>query len=178
MALGLVSTIAIGVVMAAICIQTRQEAWSYPDAVAGALFLVSGVVFPLLVLPGPLQAIGLLSPLGWWIEGVRYALFLVSGVVFPLLVLPGPLQAIGLLSPLGWWIEGVRYALFPGGLSSLGGVGSFFASVTSHTAPTSAEIAIALLATGTVATLGSVAAFRVSDRRAKDRGLLDLTTGY
>jgi ABC-2 type transport system permease protein len=140
MALGLVSTIAIGVVMAAICIQTRQEAWSYPDAVAGALFLV-------------------------------------SGVVFPLLVLPGPLQAIGLLSPLGWWIEGVRYALFPGGLSSLGGVGSFFASVTSHTAPTSVEIAIALLATGTVATLGSVAAFRVSDRRAKDRGLLDLTTG-
>ena len=140
MAVGLCSTIAIGVVMAAICIQTRQEAWSYPEAVAGALFLI-------------------------------------SGVVFPLVVLPAPLQVIGLLSPLGWWIEGVRHALFPGGLSSLGGAGSFLASVTGHTTPRTAEIVLALLATGTVATLASVAAFRMSDRRAKDRGLIDLTTG-
>jgi hypothetical protein len=34
-----------------------------------------------------------------------------------------------------------------------------------------------LLATGAVATLGAVAVFRASDRRAKDRGLLDQTTG-
>ncbi|HKB27646.1 MAG TPA: hypothetical protein VKC59_01360 [Candidatus Limnocylindrales bacterium] len=35
----------------------------------------------------------------------------------------------------------------------------------------------ALLATGAVATLGAIAVFRTSDRRAKDRGLLDQTTG-
>ena len=51
MALGLVPIVAIGVLLAAICLQTRQESWSYPEAVAGALFLVSGVVFPLSVLP-------------------------------------------------------------------------------------------------------------------------------
>jgi hypothetical protein len=36
---------------------------------------------------------------------------------------------------------------------------------------------IALLATGAVATLAAIAVFRTSDRRAKDRGLLDQTTG-
>ena len=69
------SIIAIGVMLAAICLQTRQESWSYPEAVAGALFLVSGAVFPLAVLPAVVQAIGMLTPLTWWIEGVRQSLF-------------------------------------------------------------------------------------------------------
>ena len=44
---GSASIIAIGVLLAAVCLQTRQESWSYPEAFAGALFLVSGAVFPL-----------------------------------------------------------------------------------------------------------------------------------
>ena len=66
----------------AICLQTRQESWSYPEAVAGALFLVSGVVFPLSVLPiaGP-GASASLTPLTWWIEGVRRAVFPDGAVV-------------------------------------------------------------------------------------------------
>ncbi len=140
MTLGIVAIVALGILLAAICLQTRQESWSYPDAVAGALFLV-------------------------------------SGAVFPLTVLPAPAQLIGLLTPLTWWLEGVRLALFPGGLTAVGGDGSTFAVLTGHTAPTGAEIVIALLVTGTVATLASIAVFRISDRRAKDRGLLDQTTG-
>ena len=61
--------------MAGVCIQTRQESWSYPEAFAGALFLVTGAVFPLLVLPAPIQLVGLLTPLTWWIAGIREALF-------------------------------------------------------------------------------------------------------
>lgn len=140
MAVGLTSIVAIGVMMAAICLQTRQESWSYPEAVGGALFLI-------------------------------------SGAVFPILVLPGVVQAIGLLTPLSWWIEGVRQSLFPGGISSIGGDGSLFQSLTGQLAPTAGQIAVALLVTGTVATLASIAVFRTSDRRAKDRGLLDQTTG-
>src|SRR6185312_2734040 len=75
MALGVASILAIGLLLAAICMQTRQESWSYPEAAAGALFLISGVVFPLAVLPSPIQAIGLATPLTWWVEGVRRALF-------------------------------------------------------------------------------------------------------
>jgi len=82
MALGLASVLAIGVILAAIVMQTRQDSWSYPEAVAGAMFLLVGAVFPLLVLPAPIQLIGLLTPLAWWLEGVRQALFpgILSGI--------------------------------------------------------------------------------------------------
>jgi ABC-2 type transport system permease protein len=140
MAAGIASIVAIGILLAAICLQTRQEAWSYPEAVAGALFLV-------------------------------------SGAVFPLGVLPAPIQAIGLLTPLTWWIEGVRDALFPGGLTAVGGSGSLFVSLAGQERPQELLTFVALLATGAVATLAAIAVFRTSDRRAKDRGLLDQTTG-
>jgi ABC-2 type transport system permease protein len=140
MAAGIASIVAIGVLLAAICLQTRQEAWSYPEALAGALFLVSGAVFPLAVLPGAIQ----------W---------------------------LGLLTPLTWWIEGVRQALFPGGLTAVGGGGSLFTSLSGQDRPDTIQILVALLATGVVATLAAIAVFRMSDRRAKDRGLLDQTTG-
>jgi ABC-2 type transport system permease protein len=140
MALGVTAILAIGLLLAAICMQTRQESWSYPEAAAGALFLV-------------------------------------SGVVFPLSVLPGPVQAIGLLTPLTWWVEGVRLSLFPGVVSAIGGPGTLFTELTGAAAPTAAQIVVALLVTGAVATLAAAAVFRISDRRAKDRGLLDQTTG-
>ncbi|MES2209950.1 MAG: ABC transporter permease [Chloroflexota bacterium] len=138
--LGLGSIIALGLLMAGIVIQTRQESWSYPEAFAGALFLV-------------------------------------AGAVFPLAVLPAPGQVIGLLIPLSWWIAGVREALFANGPGSIGGAGSVFAGITGHAQPEPAEIVLALLVTGAIATLGAVAVFRVSDRRAKQAGLYDRTTG-
>jgi ABC-2 type transport system permease protein len=140
MSAGIVSIVSIGILLAAICLQTRQEAWSYPEAVAGALFLV-------------------------------------SGAVFPLAVLPAPIQAIGLVTPLTWWIEGVRDALFPAGLTAVGGPGSLFGSLIGQERPGALLIVVSLLATGAVATLAAIAVFRTSDRRAKDRGLLDQTTG-
>jgi ABC-2 type transport system permease protein len=82
MVLGLVSILGVGLVLAAVVMQTRQDSWSYPEAVAGALFLLVGAVFPLLVLPAPVQVVGLLTPMTWWLEGVRHALFpgILSGI--------------------------------------------------------------------------------------------------
>lgn len=140
MALGLHTIVLVGLILAAICLQTRQEAWSYPEAVAGALFLV-------------------------------------SGAVFPLSVLPMPIQAIGLANPLAWWLEGCRHALFPKGATSIGGPGSLFAELFGRLAPDAPTIVLALLVTGAVATLGAAVVFRWSERRARDRGLIDQTTG-
>lgn len=83
MGLGLIGVLSLAVLLAATIMQTRQDSWSYPEAVAGALFLIVGAVFPMAVLPTPVQAVGLLVPLSWWLEGVRQALF------------PGVLSAIG-----------------------------------------------------------------------------------
>ena len=140
MVLGLVAVIAFGMALAAIVLQTRQESWSYGEAVASASFLV-------------------------------------VGAIFPLAVLPFPVQAFGLLLPLTWWIEGVRQALFPGGTSGVGGDGSLWAAMSGSAVPAPAVIVVALLVTTLLSTLASAAAFRFSERRAKDRGLIDQTTG-
>ena len=40
------AVVAVGVLMAAICEQTRQDSRCYPEAVAGALFLLAGAITP------------------------------------------------------------------------------------------------------------------------------------
>jgi ABC-2 type transport system permease protein len=138
--MGLVPILALGILLAAICLQTRQESWSYPDAFAGAMFLV-------------------------------------SGVVFPLAVLPDPVEVLGLVNPITWWVAGVRLAVVPGGPSSIGGPGSVWTAVTGSPSPDATTVLFALFLTGALVTLAATAIFRSSDRRARDLGLLDRTTG-
>ena len=140
MVLGLPPVLALGIVLAAVCLQTRQESWNYPDAFSGAMFLV-------------------------------------SGVVFPLAVLPRSLEALGLVNPITWWVAGVRRAMLPDGPSSIGGAGTLWTAVTGSAAPDPMTIVGALFLTGAVTTLVATALFRGSERRARDRGLLDRTTG-
>ncbi len=140
LALGVVSICALAILMAAVCLQTRQESWDYPEVVVGALFLV-------------------------------------VGAVFPLAELPVPLQALGLVSPLTWWIAGVRQALFPGGTSSIGGPGSLWQQLSGQLNPNDVQVVLVLLATGAIVTLGATMLFRTAEARAKDRGLIDRTTG-
>jgi len=139
-AIGLVATLGLGLFMGAVCLQTRQESWSYPEAFAGALFLFSGAVFPIAILPQPLQAIALANPLAWWIDGAR--------------------RAFDAAAP-----------------TSIGGAGSLFASLTGQVTPGTGVLLVSLLVTGAVVTLAAAVVFRFSSRRAKERGLLDRTTG-
>ena len=88
-----------------------------------------------------------------------------------------PLQVFGMVSPLTWWIAGVRQALFPGGPSSIGGAGSLWQQVSGTLNPNDLQVVLALLLTGAVVTLGSAILFRAGEARAKDRGLIDRTTG-
>jgi len=74
MALGLTSIVGLGIALGAVCVQLRNDAWGYPQAVAGSVFLLCGAIFPLDTLPEPLQFLGAALPMTWWIEGVRRAL--------------------------------------------------------------------------------------------------------
>jgi hypothetical protein len=49
--------------------------------------------------------------------------------------------------------------------------------MTGRPLPTDLDLIVALIVTGLVVTLAALLVFRISDRRARDRGLLDRTTG-
>jgi len=72
--LGVMAVIALGVFMAGWCLQLRQEAWHYPEAIAGALYLISGAIFPIDILPSFLHPIAYASPTTWWLEASRRGL--------------------------------------------------------------------------------------------------------
>jgi ABC-2 type transport system permease protein len=51
-----------------------RDAYGYGDLAASVLFIVSGAIFPISALPGPLAAIASLSPLVYWMEIIRRTL--------------------------------------------------------------------------------------------------------
>ena len=128
MVVGVVAIIALGVALAGLVLQMRQESWSYPEAVAGALYLVSGAVFPIDVLPSFLHPIALAQPITWWLEALRRAV-------------------------LGHGAPG------------------YLATLSDTT------VVLALVACGIVFTIGSWLLFRTMEHRARDRGLIDQSTG-
>lgn len=74
MALGIVAMIAFGIMLAAITMVTAHHGFSMAEGAAGVLFLISGVVFSIDILPSWGTAIGHLVPLTYWLEGLRRVL--------------------------------------------------------------------------------------------------------
>ena len=72
--IGVPAVIGLGIFMAGWCLQLRQEAWSYPEAIAGSLYLLSGAIFPIDLLPGFLQPVAYAFPTTWWLELSRRGL--------------------------------------------------------------------------------------------------------
>lgn len=72
--LGILSTIGLGFILAGVMLLAARHGVGYAEAVAGSLYLLCGVVFPLDILPGWLQAVGRVIPLTYWVEGWRRAL--------------------------------------------------------------------------------------------------------
>ena len=128
MVIGLLAVMSLGVFMAGWCLQLRQEAWSYPEAIAGALYLISGAIFPIDLLPSFLHPVACASPTTWWLESARRGL-------------------------LGHGSPGIL-----GGLSD-------------------AQVMLFLVVTTAIAVPLALAAFAWFMRRAREAGLLDMTTG-
>jgi ABC-2 type transport system permease protein len=77
--LGLVMLALLGLWLGGFILQVAHQSWSVGEAVAGTLFLFSGAVFPLDVLPAWLRPVGLALPLTYWLELVRRSLVGRSG---------------------------------------------------------------------------------------------------
>lgn len=83
---------ACGMILAGACLNMSRNGMFLSEGVAGLMYLLSGVVVPLAVLPGWVQAIGLSLPTTYWLEGMRRAL-----------MGPVPENAPMLHSPLTSW---------------------------------------------------------------------------
>jgi ABC-2 type transport system permease protein len=72
--LGVAALAALGLMLGAWTMMMARHMWSLGEAVAGGLFLFSGAIFPLDVLPIALRPIGFLFPVTYWLELSRRAL--------------------------------------------------------------------------------------------------------
>ena len=118
--IGVLGVIAIGIFMAGWCLQLRQEAWSYPEAIAGALYLVSGAIFPIDILPSVVHPIAYASPTTWWLEASRRGLLghgspgsigqLSDGQVMLFLVITVAIAVPIALSLFAWFMHRAREA--------------------------------------------------------------------
>ena len=93
-------------------------------------------------------------------------LYLFSGAIFPISVLPGPIAWLASLSPLPYWLELCRRAILHGRVYEM------FPDISD------AEVLIRLL----VATVGTVllgyVLYRVTDRRARRLGYIDMEASW
>jgi ABC-2 type transport system permease protein len=84
-AVGLTAIAALGIIIGAINMMIPRHIGMLGDAVAGALYVLSGAIFPLDVLPSWLQPLGYAFPVTYWLEAARRALLGPNAARFPTL---------------------------------------------------------------------------------------------
>jgi ABC-2 type transport system permease protein len=73
-ALGVTSLAALGLIIGAWTMTMARHFWSVGEAVAAGMYLFTGAIFPLDLLPPWLRWIGFLFPVTYWLEAARRAL--------------------------------------------------------------------------------------------------------
>lgn len=128
---GVVMLAMMGLILASITLLLAHHFFLIGEAVAGALYLFSGAIFPLEVLPAWLRPVGYAMPITYWLELMRRSLIGEVAQAFPTLARYSNLELLGILA----------------GLSLVFGLLSVFI-------------------------------FRFCDHRAREQGLIDMTTNY
>jgi len=95
--IGVVMLAMMGLILAGISLLIVNHSWFIGDAVAGALFLFSGAIFPLEVLPAWIRPLGYVMPVTYWLELLRRALVGHVAEAFPTLQGINSLEIIGIL---------------------------------------------------------------------------------
>ena len=103
-------------------------------------------------------------------EAVAGALYLLCGAVFPISVMPDWLQWAGHAIPITYWLEGLRRALLGTEL-----VQKLHTGLEDFSTPT---ILLILVGSTLLAILLSIGFYRWCERRAKEKGLIDMQTMY
>jgi ABC-2 type transport system permease protein len=110
--LGLVCLTFMGVSLGMWTLTIQNEPWMVGESIAAALYLFSGAIFPLTLLPAFLRPLGFLLPLTYWLELVRRALLGPEAAAFPTLAAFSNGQLLALLAALTVAAGGVAYVSF------------------------------------------------------------------
>jgi ABC-2 type transport system permease protein len=89
-----------GLILAGMMLLLVNHMWELGGAVAGALYLFSGAIFPLDVLPAFLRPLGYIMPITYWLELLRRSLVGSVAEAFPTLAGFSNLQLLGILLAL------------------------------------------------------------------------------
>ncbi|MBL8046883.1 MAG: ABC transporter permease, partial [Anaerolineales bacterium] len=94
---GVVCLTCMGIVVGSWTMTIRTEPWFIGDAVAAALYLFSGAIFPITVLPTWLQPLGYVMPMTYWLELLRRAILGEGAAAFPTLAAWTNAELFGML---------------------------------------------------------------------------------
>lgn len=95
--LGVIMLAMLGLTLAGVTLLIANHVWFLGDAVAGALYLFSGAIFPLEVLPAFLRPMGYLMPITYWLELLRRSMVGSVAEAFPTLSGFSNLELLGIL---------------------------------------------------------------------------------
>jgi ABC-2 type transport system permease protein len=98
--IGVIMLAMMGLILAGLVLTLANHGWFLGDAVAGALYLFSGAIFPLDVLPSFLRLFGYLMPITYWLELLRRSMIGSVASAFPTLSNFSNLQLLGILTGL------------------------------------------------------------------------------
>jgi ABC-2 type transport system permease protein len=98
--LGVVSLANIGLIVGSLTMMLARQVQQVGDAIAAALYLFTGAIFPLDVLPAWLRPIGFAFPVTYWLEVARRALLGPNAAKFPTLASLSDWELMGILAGL------------------------------------------------------------------------------
>lgn len=81
--IGVIMLAMIGLILAGVTLLIAHHVWFLGEAVAGALYLFSGAIFPLEVLPSAIRWMGYIMPITYWLELLRRSLVGSVAEAFP-----------------------------------------------------------------------------------------------
>lgn len=95
--MGIIMLAMMGLLLGSITLLLVHHSFGIAEGVAGALYLFSGAIFPLEVLPAWLRPVGFAMPITYWLELLRRSLVGNVAQAFPTLAAFSNLELIGIL---------------------------------------------------------------------------------
>ena len=95
--IGVIMLAMMGLILAGVTLLIAHHVWFLGEAVAGALYLFSGAIFPLEVLPPAIRWVGYVIPITYWLELIRRAFVGEVAEAFPTLQGLSNGQILGIL---------------------------------------------------------------------------------